>query len=154
MKRRLISIALLLVVSFLLGMMPSIPYNSYNFHPIDEQAEPMLTSMAPVHVITGNDLGAGDLDKPNDFRFGLDGLAYLADTNNDRILVLDADLTLKLVIDGFYDNEKWHTFNSPEGVFAEKCGTIFIADTGNRRIVVLDADASLNTLMDTVELTG
>jgi DNA-binding beta-propeller fold protein YncE len=153
MRKRLV-IALVLVVPLLLGMTSPAPYTTYNFNPIDDEAQPMLDCMVPVRVITGAELGAGDLDKPNDFRFGLDGFAYLADTNNDRILVLDSELNLLKIIDSFYYNGERHTFNAPEGVFAEEDGTIFIADTQNRRVAVLDADGGLLTLMDNVELTG
>jgi DNA-binding beta-propeller fold protein YncE len=153
-KRLSVALIFIFTVPLLLGMAPSAPYNTYNFNPVDDSAHPMLDCMVPVRVITGIDLGAGDLDKPNDFRFGLDGRAYIADTNNDRILVLDSEFNLLRIIDGFYYNNERHTFNAPEGVFAEEDGTIFIADTQNRRIVVLDADGSLHTLMDNVELTG
>ncbi|MCL2637350.1 MAG: hypothetical protein FWD48_03175 [Oscillospiraceae bacterium] len=149
MKKRLT--ALILAVPLLLGMAP---YSTYNFSPVDETAHAMLDCMVPVKVITGVDLGAGDLDKPNDFRFGLDGFAYIADTNNDRILVLDSELNLLKIISGFVYGGQQHTFNRPEGVFAEEDGTIFIADTQNRRVVVLDAEGNLVTLMDSVELTG
>jgi DNA-binding beta-propeller fold protein YncE len=114
----------------------------------------MLDCMVPVRVITGAQLGVGDLDKPNDFRFGLDGRAYIADTNNDRILVLDADLSLIKIIDSFEFDGEIHTFNAPEGAFAEADGTIFIADTQNRRVVVLDESGYVITLMADVELTG
>jgi DNA-binding beta-propeller fold protein YncE len=149
MKKRLA--VLLIAILLLTGMAP---YSTYNFSPVDDTAHLMLDCMVPVRVITGVDLGAGDLDKPNDFRFGLDGLAYIADTNNDRILVLDNELNLLKIIDSFYNGSELNTFNAPEGVFAEADGTIFIADTQNRRVVVLNADGSLNTLMDDVQLTG
>jgi DNA-binding beta-propeller fold protein YncE len=146
--------ALLLAVPFLTGMAPYAPYSTYNFGPVNDEVLPMPSAMVPVRVITGAELGAGDLDKPGDFRFGLDGLAYLSDTSNDRILILDGELNLLRIVDGFYHEGGRHTFNAPEGAFAESDGTLFIADTQNRRVVVLDADGSLLTLMDNVELTG
>lgn len=154
MKKRNMAIALLLAVPFLAGMAPYAPYNSYNFGPVNDEVIPMPASMVPVRVITGADLGAGPMDKPNDFRFGLDGRAYIADTNNDRILILDEHLNLLKIIDGFDHGGERHTFRSPEGVFAEADGTLFIADTQNRRVVVLCADGLLQTLMDDVALTG
>lgn len=153
MKKRILVIILILTI-----MIPFIssaaPYQTYNFDPVDESAYPMLDCMVPVRVITGIMLGAGDLNRPNDFRFGLDGKAYIADSNNDRIIVLDNELNLLKVIDSFEDDGINQTFNTPEGVFAEEDGTIFIADTQNRRVVVLDESGSLITLMEDVELTG
>jgi DNA-binding beta-propeller fold protein YncE len=130
------------------------PYGTYNFGPVADEVLPMPACMVPVRVITGRDLGAGDLDKPQDFRFGKDGLAYIADMNNDRILVLDEHLALRKVIDGFEQDGVWQAFNAPEGVYAEEDGTVFIADTQNGRIVVLHPDGRLHTLMDSVTLTG
>jgi len=134
--------------------MGAAPYNTYTFDPVDETAQQMLDCMLPMHLITGVELGVGDLNKPNDFRFGLDGRAYIADTNNDRIIVLDEDLNLIKVIDSFENDGVKETFNAPEGAFAEEDGTIFIADTQNRRVVVLDQTGNLLILMEDVELTG
>jgi DNA-binding beta-propeller fold protein YncE len=147
-------IALILTVPLLTGAAPYAPYSTYNFGPVDDEVLPMPSAMVPVRVLTGMDLGAGDLDKPNDFRFGLDGKAYMADTNNDRILILDEDLNLLRIIDGYDYNGEWRTFHAPEGVFAEADGTLFIADTQNRQIVVLDADGQAVTVMADVVLTG
>jgi len=153
MKRQIISVFLLLAV-----MLPftaaAAPYTTYNFDPADETAQPMLDCMVPVRVITGLQLGVGDFNRPNDFRFGLDGRVYIADTNNDRIIVLDAGLNLIKTIDGFESGGERHTFNAPEGAFAEVDGTLFIADTQNRRIVVLDDSGNLIRNMDDIELTG
>ncbi|MCL2627327.1 MAG: hypothetical protein FWD44_01340 [Oscillospiraceae bacterium] len=153
MKKRIFAILLTMIISLPL-VLGAAPYNTYNFDPVDNEATPMLDCMVPVQLITGVQLGVGDLNKPNDFRFGLDGQAYIADTNNDRIIVLDSGLNLVKVIDSFESGGVKETFNAPEGAFAEEDGTIFIADTQNRRVVVLDKDGSLITLMADVELTG
>ena len=147
---------LFLIVPLLTGASVYTPYSTYNFGPLSDRDKvlPMPACMVPAKVITGMELGAGDLDKPNDFRFGRDGLAYIADTNNDRILVLDGQLDLLRIIDGFDHGGERHTFNAPEGVFAEEDGTVFIADTQNARIVVLDAEGNLLILMDKVRLVG
>jgi len=156
MKKWRAILILMLAVPLLTGASVFTPYSTYNFGPLNDRDKvlPMPACMVPVQVITGMDLGAGDLDKPNDFRFGRDGLAYIADTNNNRILVLDGQLELLRIISGFEYNGIWETFNAPEGVSAEEDGTLFIADTQNARIVVLDAHGNVITLMDNVVLTG
>ncbi|MDR0325718.1 MAG: hypothetical protein LBI19_06470 [Oscillospiraceae bacterium] len=143
--------AILLTLPLLMG---SVPYASYGYGTINDEVFPSLAGAAPVRLITGADLGVGALRNPRDFRFGKDGLIYLADTGNHRILVLDGDLSVLRVIDGFDRDGVRETFSSPEGVFARADGTLYIADTQNGRIVVLDKDGSLLTLMDQVQLTG
>ena len=151
--KRFFTVLLMLIILMPL-ILGSAPYNTYNFDPVDEEARQMLDCMVPVQVITGEMLGVGNLNRPNDFRFGLDGQAYIADTNNDRIIVLDSELNLIKIIDSFEADGVKQTFNAPEGTFAEEDGSIFIADTQNRRIVVLDKNGDLKTLMEDVELTG
>jgi sugar lactone lactonase YvrE len=142
---------ILLVLPILLGM---VPYTSYNFGPVGNEVLPMQTSVKPVRVVTGKDTGAGDFDKPYDFRFGHDGNIYIADMGNNQIVVLDDALNLINIIDSFEKDGQTHTFNAPEGVFAEYDGTVYIADTQNNRIVVLDKNGALVHLMDNVILTG
>ncbi|MDR1688861.1 MAG: hypothetical protein LBS21_09675 [Clostridiales bacterium] len=144
-----IIIALLLTLPLLTG---ATPYPSYYYDQFG--VVPILDAAVPTYSITGSDLGTTALSKPNDFRFGLDGLCYIADTGNDRILVLDESLSLIRIIETFDNNGAEDSFSSPEGVFAEADGKLFIADTQNERIVVLDAQGNLITLMDNVSLTG
>ncbi len=141
------------IVNYPLSIGATSPYASYNYERGTE-LYPTLPSVLPEKVYTGVDLGAGSLRNPRDFRFGLDGLAYIADTGNHRVLVLDEELNLLRVIDGFDNGSEWDTFSSPEGIFAEADGTLYIADTQNSRIVVLDGEGVLKTLMDDIVLTG
>ena len=68
---------------------------------------------------------------------------YIADTDHNRVVVLNKDLTLKEIIDGYVDeNGKHERFTAPKGVFVEENGDIYISDTDNKRIVELGADRS------------
>ncbi|MCL2004343.1 MAG: hypothetical protein FWG72_10155 [Oscillospiraceae bacterium] len=130
------------------------PYPAYNYSWLNREVYPMLPAAVPDGLLIGADLGVGAFRNPRDFRFGPDGLIYMADTGNHRILVLDDALNLLRVVDGFSHNGAWETFSQPEGVFAEADGTLYVADTQNERVVVLNADGSLRLLMDGVVLTG
>ena len=69
------------------------------------------------------------------------GEVYIADTGNNRIVVVDNSLTKFLrVIDSFERDGQTDTFKSPYGVCVSENGQLYIADTENRRIVVLEAD--------------
>ena len=144
-------LAILFALPLLMG---AVPYAAYNYGVINDEVYPTLPGAAPVRLYTGGDLGAGALRNPRDLRFGQDGLLYLADTGNHRILVMDADLNLLRIIDGFDHNGGREAFSSPEGVFADADGTLYIADTQNGRVVSLDSGGNLLSLMDDVRLTG
>lgn len=80
--------------------------------------------------------GIGALSNAQDLYYR-DGLIYVADTGNNRILVLDSDLRAQRVITG---GEK--PFNAPHGVYADADGDIFVADTNNACIVHLAPDGT------------
>ncbi|WJH37416.1 YIP1 family protein [Paenibacillus sp. CC-CFT747] len=90
-------------------------------------------------VANGIDLGVGALKTPNDLHVAANGTIVLADTGNNRILVMNKEMKVTRVIDRFHTND---TFNGPEGVFHDGKGQIYVADTGNRRIVVVKEDGT------------
>ena len=71
------------------------------------------------------------------------GRVYVADTDNHRIKVLDADLTFirHLPVNGVEAGIENHQFNLPRGIAVHPVtGRVYVADTDNHRIKVLDAD--------------
>jgi len=60
------------------------------------------------------------------------GNVYVADAENDRILMFDANGTL-LTAWGSYGSDDGQ-FASPEGVATDGRGNVYVADTGNGRI--------------------
>lgn len=93
-------------------------------------------------VIRGEDLGIGSFNQPSDVFVAADGLVYMADTGNSRIVILDPDLNLHGVIDCFGRDGTKDGFRRPEGVFVDRDGMLYVADTENGRIVHLDADGA------------
>jgi DNA-binding beta-propeller fold protein YncE len=63
---------------------------------------------------------------------------YVADTGNNRVIKLDREGQVQLVITEACDLE----LKEPKGVYVHSDNTIWIADTGNRRIVVLDENGN------------
>ncbi|WP_274365100.1 YIP1 family protein [Paenibacillus thermotolerans] len=94
-------------------------------------------------TLYGEDIGAGKLSSPQDLYVAADGKMYLADTGNNRIVVMDDQFRMQAVLREFDNNGKQDSFNQPEGVFAAPNGDIYVADTQNRRIVVLTAEGRL-----------
>lgn len=74
------------------------------------------------------------LSSPSDLCVAPNGHVYIADTGNNRIVELDADLALVRV----YDNDGHDGLSRPEGVFVDQYGSVYVADTGHVRIVKLD----------------
>jgi len=85
--------------------------------------------------IVGSIAPAG-VDQPSDLAIGPQGLIYLVDGVNNRIVVTDADGTLQFTFgrSGGGAGELQH----PMGIDISKKGQVFIADTGNHRIQVFD----------------
>ncbi|MBO7352644.1 MAG: gluconolactonase, partial [Lachnospiraceae bacterium] len=73
---------------------------------------------------------------------------YVADTGNNRVVVLDNDLDEVLsIITTFDNNGKEDKLNAPYGVCVSEKGNIYIADSKNKRVVVLDPDHNLKQIV-------
>ncbi|HCA69592.1 MAG TPA: gluconolactonase, partial [Lachnospiraceae bacterium] len=72
-----------------------------------------------------------------------DGTIYIADTGNNRIVVLNSDMEVLQIIDSFVNDGKRDTFNAPSGVCYTEDGELYIADTNNKRVIALDGSTNL-----------
>ena len=76
---------------------------------------------------------------PADLAVAANGFVYIADSGNNRIIVLSEDYTYRGEISGFTNPDGVpDRFSMPQGVFIHHDGRLFVADTTNRRIVVFD----------------
>lgn len=122
----------------------TVPYDSYNY---DYWEDIVYTPAAyiPDISVSGTTLGIGSFLNPQDLCVSPDGNVYIADTGNNRIVVVDNTLS-KVVqeIRSFDNNGTEDTFNAPYGVCVSENGQLYVADSENKRIVVLEAsDLSL-----------
>ncbi len=122
------------------------PYQSYIF---DQWGNPVPTPTpyTAVKVISGEDLGVGKFNNPQDIFICNNGTLYIADSKNNRIIHTNPDFSLLRVITGFESAVGTEKFNNPGGIFVDKRGSMFIADTDNHRIVQLDADGNLEQII-------
>ena len=95
----------------------------------------------PDQVLSLASTQAGELKSPSDIFAAPDGWLYIADTENNRVVVLKEDYTLDKVLDTVVDTTGVsQTLNKPEGVYVTREGKLYIADTGNGRILILDKE--------------
>lgn len=79
---------------------------------------------------------AGTLDLARDLFIDKNDRLYVADTNNNRVLILNKNGELLRVLTGPADRPLKH----PQGVYADEDGDVFIADTDNNRVLHLSPE--------------
>ncbi len=118
------------------------PYRNYTYgSDFKPYAEPQ--AYIPEGTINGRSLGIGDFSGPSDLCIAQDGRICIADTGNDRIVILDASRHFIREIKKFANKNAEDGFNKPQGVFLTEDQGIFVADTDNKRIVQLDDEGNL-----------
>ena len=104
------------------------------------KAVPAPESYRVEQVLSGEDCGAGAFSGPEDLFVDEEGRVYVADTGNNRIVVLDAQLRMEKEISSVALPEGDSPLLEPKGVFRTPEGELYICDTGNGRILQLDKD--------------
>ncbi len=154
MKKKLIFIITgILLLSSLFSETISVFAENFYSYTYNSESE-VVRAPAAVSVsstITGDAVGAGEFKAPTDLYISEDGLVYIADRGNNRIVVLDSDGNLIREIKSFKNGDKTDTFDSPSGVFVTKDNTLLICDTQNGRIIRLDKDENF---IDEITLTA
>ncbi|HPF86682.1 MAG TPA: gluconolactonase [Candidatus Limiplasma sp.] len=152
--KRVIAIALLLCLAAPSALAAlDLPYDTYTY---DYWGDVRFTPAAyvPTATVSGGDLTyhgepIGAFVTPQDICRSPGGDLYLADTGNNRIVVLTESMdTVQNIITGFERAGGWDTFNAPTGVAVSETGQLYIADSLNHRIVALNADGTLDKIVE------
>ena len=110
------------------AMADQLPYDTYNY---DYWDNVVFTPAAyvPDGAISGVGLQVGAFSGPQDICVAPNGDLYIADTGNNRIIVVDdrGEKVLK-IIDTFDNQGAEDTFNAPTGVCVSENGQLYIAD--------------------------
>lgn len=85
--------------------------------------------------------GQGVLNRPHAIAQGPEGLLYVADSQNHRIAVFDAEGDLVNSL-GSFGSAADGSLNEPWGVAVAGDGSVYVADTWNHRVVVFDAEGN------------
>lgn len=89
----------------------------------------------PAFTAIPTGMGSPGLDCPTAIVHHPSGLWVVSDTGNDRLLLLNEDLTLNASLDGVLER--------PRGVAVDSRGLIWVADSGKDRLVILDSSLSV-----------
>lgn len=99
-------------------------------------------------VIYGDNFGIGQFVTPEDFMLGSDGNLYIADTGNNRVVIVSADGKSATVLKEFILPDGSVTeLKTPQGVCITKQGTLYICDTENNRILCCDTNGKVSKIM-------
>lgn len=111
-------------------------YNSYTY---DEwnQSVAAPDSYQPVTAMNGIQIDSGSWNTPQDFFMDSDGHLYVADTGNNRILILDQDLKLLEIMETVTMNGEEIPLTDIEGLYVTKEHVIYAAQTQAGRVLII-----------------
>ena len=153
MKNKLGKIILLtLAVITLIGSVNVSAYSPYETYTYSIDGIPLESPHAytpAVETYGSKDMGLSvDLKGVTDVVADAEGNLYLADSGNNRIVILNkTDFKVIGIIDSYVDEYgRTQTFNSPEGIYvtgnnmadADAKDVLYVCDTNNKKVVVFD----------------
>lgn len=127
------------------------PYTTYTYS-IDGWPMQSPDAYTPYKQYDSSSMGlVNPLSSPSDMECDNDGNVYIADRENNRVVVLDKYFKLKFEITSFVNgNGIPDALVNPYGVFATD-NYIYVADTGNSRIAIFNKDGSFSRILDKPE---
>lgn len=122
------------------------PYDTYTYSYYNE---PKLSPHAYLTeaVVTLKDAPCGPLNEPTALVTDQEENLYIADTGNNRIVILDKDFQYKGELGAFGEDH----LNGPCGVYVTPDGEIYVGDTENQRIVVFGQDYQVKRIFSQPE---
>lgn len=117
----------------------TVPYLNYNYSEETGAAEVAPQAYLPERVIYASDIGVSDFKDVSDVFYGDDGLLYILDSGNSRVISLNADFTLNKIFSCAFTDEKGEQkfLSGAKGLFVDD-NYIYVADSQNARILVMN----------------
>lgn len=148
---RTVVLCILLVLSLTLQVSAFEPYENYTYTS-DGKLKNEPQAYIIQSVLDGKALGSTALSGPSDVCQGPDGWIYIADTGNNRIVVLDEQFRFVRQIGSFMNESISDTFSNPQGIFVSAENVLYVADTDNERIVALTVEGELEKVYPKPEI--
>ena len=147
MKKKL---ALILSLILVLSAMLSIPasaleesvYRSYTYDYWGDEME-APDSYVPYRTVRAEDVGLTSFNEPSDIFVSPNNDIYVVDSNNNRVVVFNADLTLKKEVVELKGDYDVLTMLTPKGIYVDADDNMYIADYGNHRTIKVDSSQNL-----------
>lgn len=141
-------IAVSSVVTLTANAEDEIPYDTYNYN-YWKYIVKTPAAYVPDGIVTMDQIGESTLSSPQDMCVSADGDIFVADTGNNRIVVMNSDMTKVIrVIDSFDRDGAKDGFNAPYGVCVSESGNLYVADSNNARVVVLTPEGEFVKIVD------
>lgn len=102
---------------------------------------PTALAYEPVKAVSGADMGAGPLNKPQDMMVSGDEV-FILDSENQRIVILDAGLKLRQTVEPKNADGSPLAFQNALGIY-EKNGVLYVADRGAKVVYLLDRQGTV-----------
>ena len=147
-KLKIVLLSLLVALLLAPCILAAVPYATYTYD-MDGFMALSPDAYVPDTLIDSDDLTlAVKLNSPKDIFVDPHEWVYIADTKNNRIVVIDDEWKTQYGISTFYnDNGVFDSLLAPEGVFVNEI-EIYVADSQNHRIVVFSrADGSFKRII-------
>ena len=149
----ILSLCMIMIAGMVMPVFAARPYQTYIYDK-DGYGMDSPDAFVPDRIITSKEIGMGKdqlnnipLDSPQDLTVDADMNLYVADTKNNRIVVLNPDGTFKFKLDKFIN--EWginDDLTGPKGVFVNDLN-IYVADTENNRIVLFDKEGKFERVI-------
>lgn len=92
--------------------------------------------------LANDDFGDKGLKDPSDLFVDENGYIYIADSGNNRIVILNSDFTFIKEITNYFEDEIEKQIIQPKGIYVD-ADNIYICEPENKRIIKLDSQQQL-----------
>lgn len=116
-------------------------YDGYNYDAYSVST-PSPEGYEPILRIKGEELPCGAFNAPEDLFYSKDNYIYIADTGNNRIVVLDKDYYFVRTITQIYFDGVAENLEKPNGIFVSD-GNIYIVQSEKQRVLRCDGEGNV-----------
>ncbi len=131
-----ITLTMICLLSTTVFAAKDLSYDGYNYDAYGTST-PVPEGYEPVLRFSGNDLPCGAFKSPQDIFADDSGNIYIADTGNNRIVILDKDYKFIKTFDTIEIDGKQESLIAPSGVYV-KNKNIYIVQTDKQRVLRCD----------------